>query len=252
MKNGIVFFYIVWSAFLYGQSDNYSFIPKDLYFKSKRDSLFNIEVIDFNKVIFYNERGKELSKVRAVMQVNKKSNVSEFFFNNENKLKIVLIRAKTKKEKENERRFVDSLKRMEFLESTAPSFTLNLLNDSIFVFEPKQSANLYVLNFWFTNCSNCMTELRYLNKLVKKYEGENVHFIAVTFENKEKVTNFLKTKEFKYQQAISAIEAISKFEVSLYPVNLLIDRSGKIIFKSTGFTSETFYTLKKLISKHLN
>lgn len=82
-----------------------------------------------------------------------------------------------------------------------------------------------VINFWFTRCKPCVEEIPVLNKLVKKYSDE-VHFVSITFDNKEIVSEFLKKQKFDYLHIINARKFTNEIGISGYPKNIFIDKNG--------------------------
>ena len=94
-----------------------------------------------------------------------------------------------------------------------------------------------VLNFWFTNCPPCISEIEKLNLLVSEYKGKNVRFIAPTFDSKELVTTFLKKYPFNYE-----IVGFGQNDPSVYfqdkkiifPTHIVIDTNGRLIYRATS------------------
>ncbi|MEP6262839.1 MAG: TlpA disulfide reductase family protein [Gillisia sp.] len=90
------------------------------------------------------------------------------------------------------------------------------------------------INLWFVNCPPCLKEIPQLNKLKKDF-GEEVNFIAITFDPKEKVVQFLKRKPFNFEIAVDQKELLEKgFQIESYPKILIVDKEGKISFISNG------------------
>jgi thiol-disulfide isomerase/thioredoxin len=56
-----------------------------------------------------------------------------------------------------------------------------------------------VYNFWFTACKPCVAEIPALNMLGKKYASDTLIFIAITFDEKNKIDLFLKKTPFDFQ-----------------------------------------------------
>jgi len=53
-----------------------------------------------------------------------------------------------------------------------------------------------VINFWFTSCQPCISEMPLLNNLVAAYKDTNVVFIAPALSSKESIDKFLKKYKF--------------------------------------------------------
>lgn len=102
---------------------------------------------------------------------------------------------------------------------------------------------IVVINFWFTTCPPCVAEIPELNKIASKYKKSSVEFLAITFENKDKVAPFLKKHPF-YFDIITDAKIIRKYNIIGFPTSLIIDKEGKIMFKKTGvFTAALEKTL---------
>ena len=86
-----------------------------------------------------------------------------------------------------------------------------------------------IVNFWFTTCVPCLDEMPLLNDLKEKY-GEKVNFIAITFNDKKTVANFLKKKTFNFEHITDAKNQINELKINSYPASFIIDKEGTIKF----------------------
>jgi peroxiredoxin len=86
-----------------------------------------------------------------------------------------------------------------------------------------------VINFWFATCIPCMEEMPALNELKEKFQNSDVVFLAITFENKITVENFLKKHRFNFTALPNANEYCHHI-TSIYPVTLFVGRNGIIQF----------------------
>ena len=84
-----------------------------------------------------------------------------------------------------------------------------------------------VINFWFTSCAPCISEMRALNVLREKYKNSDVVFLAITFDKKTAVLNFLKKHFFNFTIVPDAMTYCYKM-TSIYPITLFVDRDGMI------------------------
>jgi cytochrome c biogenesis protein CcmG/thiol:disulfide interchange protein DsbE len=102
--------------------------------------------------------------------------------------------------------------------------TLN--NDSIGIENLKGKPTL--INFWFTSCAPCIAEMDALNEIKKQF-GNKVNFIAITYNTKEIVNDFLKTKQFDFTHIVEAFNEIDFWKISSYPRNVFLDKNGKVV-----------------------
>jgi thiol-disulfide isomerase/thioredoxin len=82
-----------------------------------------------------------------------------------------------------------------------------------------------LINMWFTSCPPCVEEMPALNAL-KAELGEQVNFLAITFESPKKVEQFLQKREFDFLQLAGERAFLKKLGISAYPVNIFLDRNG--------------------------
>ncbi|WP_157844717.1 peroxiredoxin family protein [Chryseobacterium sp. Leaf405] len=106
-----------------------------------------------------------------------------------------------------------------------------------------------LINFWSTTCEPCIKELPYLNKL-KESLGNKANFIAITYDNKEKVDKFISTQEFNFQHITNSSEELkSYFSLLRNSMTFIIDKNGNIK-EITGTVDETkLDTIVKILSE---
>lgn len=89
---------------------------------------------------------------------------------------------------------------------------------------------ILVLKCWFINCKVCVEEFPQLNALVEKYKNDKIEFVSLAFDEKDKLVEFLKTKDFKYVTVPEQKKYMSKkLKVKQYPTHLIVDANGRII-----------------------
>ena len=84
-----------------------------------------------------------------------------------------------------------------------------------------------VINFWFTSCAPCISEMRALNVIREKYKNSDVIFLAITFDKKTSVLNFLKKHFFNFTVVPDAMIYCNHM-TSIYPITLFVDKNGVI------------------------
>lgn len=91
-----------------------------------------------------------------------------------------------------------------------------------------------LVNLWFTSCAPCITEIPYLNYLKDTYK-DKVNFVAITFDDKAKVSSFLNRKDFKFEHLVDAAQYLSKdLENNAFPKLILLDKDGNVRFVENG------------------
>lgn len=109
-----------------------------------------------------------------------------------------------------------------------------------------------VLNFWFVACGPCRAEIPELNKLVEEYkDSSNIVFLAVALDSNAEVERFLEKLPFNYKVITDGRYISSIYSIIGYPTHAVIDKSGTIIFHTTGYGVSTLPWLRKSIVKAL-
>ena len=120
-----------------------------------------------------------------------------------------------------------------------------LLNENIFA----PSNKIIVLNIWNTKFPD---EINVLNTMVEKYKNDDVIFVAITDEDEEIVELFLQNHSFDYQPMNGAEgEKIhNNFQTGMYkvyPMHIIIDQNGEIVYKRKNATKNIEAKLVKKI-----
>lgn len=115
-----------------------------------------------------------------------------------------------------------------------PDFAVKSISGEEFSIQ-KLKGKIIVINFWFTTCAPCITELPALNKLVDEYFKKDVVFIAFGRDDKVEILDFMKKHKFDYNQISSDYNLTKKYCVlSGWPMNLVIDREGILRYIKSG------------------
>ncbi len=104
-----------------------------------------------------------------------------------------------------------------------------------------------LLVFWSSRCSICQAEIPQLNELAAGYSRKNIVFLAATMENEGIVENYLRRNRFDFQVLPNSFGLLLKYadrdkegRVNIgFPAYYLIDRSGYIQYKDSGWDKTT-------------
>ncbi|CAM1334803.1 TlpA family protein disulfide reductase [Tenacibaculum aestuariivivum] len=108
---------------------------------------------------------------------------------------------------------------------------------------------IVVLKCWFITCKSCVEEFPELNKLVERYKNDNIKFISLAFDEKDKLIEFLKTKVFNYITIPNQKKYMAKkLKVKQYPTHLIIDSNG-IIIKMVNNANTLSTELERILGK---
>ncbi len=108
-----------------------------------------------------------------------------------------------------------------------------------------------VLNFWFTQCGGCITEMPDLNELQKAYSGKDVVFLAISFDEAVKIKAFLPKHPFDYVIVPDARKVCTDYDIYGYPTSIVIDRNGIVTFIECSVNSDIKTRLAKAIDQAL-
>lgn len=112
----------------------------------------------------------------------------------------------------------------------APQFSVKTLDGNTLA-SADLRGKVVVLSFWFIGCPACMEMEPQLNAFRAKFAGNSdVVFLAMTADPAASVKKYLAKERFDYLQATDAKEAMESFVFRVYPKNIVIDRTGKIVY----------------------
>lgn len=222
-----VFLFITLFAF----AQEFAFIGNNLHLMSEEEILTNKIQLTAD-IIMYDKDGNTIDQSQINDIMSSGNFIPVIFGDDKFKAKALVFRNATKEEKEQMRNamsmndpnasFVAGEKAKYFKATDINGEIIDLKN---------LRGKVVVLNFWFTDCQPCVAEMPELNKLVAKYN--DVAFLAITFDSKGKLERFFKTHKFDYT-IISNNNIINDYKVRGFPLNILIDQNGEIVFKKTG------------------
>ena len=223
------------------QAQEYAFIPKEQHLLTDEE-VKTMELVITPDVLLFNERGKLLPMSQVQLMTN--SDYKPLFFvDNDNKLKsVVFKRLKAINNtiaKNPEANFTKGEKAYDFIATDLDGNTFKLSD---------LKGQVVILNFWFTNCGPCIQEMPELNNLADNFKNKKVKFLALTFNKKEIVEQFLKTKDFNFTLIPNANNIISLYGVNTYPTTIVINKKGEIVTKEVGYRTN----IKSVLTKAIN
>ncbi len=166
----------------------------------------------------------------------------------------IISRAEHKEnlKKNKERNNLAFEKALEAIGKSAPKYSARSLNGKKLK-SKDMVGKVVVLNFWFTTSPSCKEKIPQLNELREKFKGENVEFIAVALDAEYKLSPFLEQHPFTYDIVEDGRWIAEKFEIKLYPSNIIIDQNGTIQFYKIGhkkdLTEMMSYEIEKLLDQ---
>ena len=132
----------------------------------------------------------------------------------------------------------------------------NLITDTT-IQEKIRKASYILIDFWYTACSPCRSEVPQLNTFYSfMKDREDIVFITINadlFNTKEEwsyVNSVAKSLNIKFPIVYDneKTKFINQFNINEYPTKFIIDKQGRIITKNdkSKITLETFYDFLKI------
>lgn len=135
-----------------------------------------------------------------------------------------------------------------------PSFVIKDKKDNILKIEDLKG-KVVLINFFATWCPPCRQELPRMQKEVWEKWGKRDDFAVMVLAREEgwdKLDPFMKNNEYTFPiYPDLKREVFSLFAESMIPRNVLINKDGKIIYQSIGYSADEFSKLIELIRKEL-
>lgn len=131
-----------------------------------------------------------------------------------------------------------------------PEFSLTALDGTTYS-KQDLKGKILLVNFWFSRCTPCVKEMPEMNEMVQIFEGEDVVFLAPTFDDSEKVNKFLSKRDFEYEIIPDVKDFCLEMNVRSYPTHFVVNREGIIEKVIIGYSAMTVGALRKSVRKLL-
>lgn len=135
-----------------------------------------------------------------------------------------------------------------------PAYSAIYLDESKFDMAAKRD-KVVLLNVWATWCGPCRFEIPELQKLHDQYTPRGLEVVGVSVDESgvESVRSFVAEQDkMTYPIVLDADGTIANLlETTVLPTSVLVDRSGKIVWKKYGAIMEGDQELKKAIEAAL-
>jgi len=117
-----------------------------------------------------------------------------------------------------------------------------------------EKGNVVLLNLWATWCGPCKGEIPDLIKMHDEYSGRGFKVVGVSLDDSgvDGVKDFVKQEKITYPIVLDPEGKLANtFQTSIIPTTVLIDKTGKIVWKQYGAVSLNDETLKKALDTAL-
>lgn len=135
----------------------------------------------------------------------------------------------------------------------APDFSVALFDGSHLTLSELRG-KVVLLNFWATWCPPCRQELTRVQKdLIDRFAGRDFLFLPVSRgEKRSDVAAFREKTGYTFPMGLDSTRTIyDRYATNFIPRNYLIDRDGRIITATIGYSPEEFDELIAAIEQAL-
>ena len=137
--------------------------------------------------------------------------------------------------------------------STMPAYSAQSLDGKEFNLA-SQKGSVVLLNLWATWCEPCRFEIPELERMHGQYAPRGLKVIGVSLDDTgvDSVKSFVTEHKMTYPIVIDPEGRIANiFQTSIIPTTVLIDKSGKIVWKEYGALSADDKSLQKALDSAL-
>lgn len=134
-----------------------------------------------------------------------------------------------------------------------PAYSAQWLDGSKFDLAAERG-NVVLLNLWATWCGPCRFEIPELQRMHDRLASRKFKVIGVSVDegSPDEVKKFVAEQKMTYPVALDPEGRLaSVFETTVLPTSALIDRSGKVVWKSAGIVLPTDEKMNAAIEKAL-
>lgn len=132
----------------------------------------------------------------------------------------------------------------------APVYEMpTLTGDSVHVGKPSQPVT--VLNVWATWCVSCREEMHDLQALHDEYQGRGVKVLGVSVDEADgtRVRKFVEKEKLTFSMVHDQEGRVQQlYQVSGIPNTFIIDKDGRILWKSIGNLHGVVDSLRRVLN----
>jgi len=141
-----------------------------------------------------------------------------------------------------------------------PDINIIDINNQTITFSQFRDKNVVLIDFWASWCMPCRESFPHLREIYSKYHPKGLEIIAIAWLdrdkltwteaiNQEKVNMWYNATTIFRNGEINNKDISDNFSVPAIPFTLLIDKTGKIIYRHVGYSKESEASLDKLLAQ---
>ena len=168
----------------------------------------------------------------------------------------------TLKESSYGKNILDDIRKKENVQIGAivPDINIIDINNQTITFSQFRDKNVVLIDFWASWCVPCRESFPHLREIYSQYHPKGLEIIAVAWLDKNKETWIETINQEKVDMWYNATtifrngeinnkDISDNFYVPAIPFTLLIDKTGKIIYRHVGYSKESEASLDKLLAQ---
>jgi thiol-disulfide isomerase/thioredoxin len=95
-----------------------------------------------------------------------------------------------------------------------------------------------VLEFWATWCPPCREASPYVQKLHERFaDNDDVVMLTIHYDGAGDPAGYMAEHKYTYPVVPDGTDVVKAYGIKRIPTFLVIDRSGKVVFKHVGFSA---------------
>jgi thiol-disulfide isomerase/thioredoxin len=144
--------------------------------------------------------------------------------------------------------------------SVVPDLNIIDIDNQTINFSQFRNKNVVLIDFWASWCVPCRESFPHLREIYSQYHPKGLEIIAVAWLdlnkktwteaiNQEKVDMWYHATTMFRNGEINNKDISDNFSVPAIPFTLLIDKTGRIIYRNVGYSKESEESLDKLLAQ---
>ena len=113
-----------------------------------------------------------------------------------------------------------------------------------------------LVNFWATWCGPCKKEMIHLDRLSRTYRKNNLSILSISIDTQRslsEVKRYVRSKKYDFEVFVDPNQQIfKKLNGNIMPTNVLIDKSGRVVWMHYGYMPGDEEIMEKQISMLLD
>lgn len=133
----------------------------------------------------------------------------------------------------------------------APDWMLKT-TDSTKVSLSDYRGQIVIIDFWGTWCLPCLEAMPELQRIHEKYNEVTVLGVSTNEPANAEPEKFARNRNINYPILLDGEKIIHKYNVQSYPTFYIIDKDGKIIYRSEGYGGGTGKKIEEVLGNYID